>query len=96
MTRLVIGVINKYAFEEMHVKRVAFSVDPTNENSNKAMKRLGAKYEGTLRKWRPLDESDTGDRNIYSIVAVKRLISRQKLYKLKKPRCRPSKCLAAS
>jgi RimJ/RimL family protein N-acetyltransferase len=57
-----------YAFETLKVKRVEFSVDPTNEKSNKAMLRIGAKCEGTLRKWRFLSENDKGDRNIYSII----------------------------
>jgi RimJ/RimL family protein N-acetyltransferase len=57
-----------YAFEVMKVRRVEFSVDPRNEKSNTAMKRIGAQYEGTLRKWRFLNESDPGSRNIYSII----------------------------
>jgi RimJ/RimL family protein N-acetyltransferase len=57
-----------YAFEKMAVKRVEFSVDPQNEKSNKAMIRIGAKFEGTLRKWRFLNETDQGHRNIYSII----------------------------
>lgn len=57
-----------HAFDEMGVKRTEFSVDPVNDKSNKAMLRLGAKFEGTLRKWRFLSERDRGDRNIYSII----------------------------
>ncbi len=58
----------KFAFESLKVKRVEFSVDPRNERSNAAMKRLGAHLEGTLRKWRFLSENDKGDRNIFSII----------------------------
>jgi RimJ/RimL family protein N-acetyltransferase len=57
-----------YAFEKLNVRRVEFSVDPKNEKSNKAMKRIGASFEGTLRKWRFLSENDKGDRNIYSVI----------------------------
>jgi RimJ/RimL family protein N-acetyltransferase len=58
----------EHAFETLRVKRVHFSVDPTNEKSNQAMARLGAKLEGTLRKWRFLSDQDSGDRNVYSII----------------------------
>jgi RimJ/RimL family protein N-acetyltransferase len=58
----------EYAFGKIGVKRVEFSVDPINEKSNAAMLRLGAKFEGTLRKWRYLNERDLGNRNIYSIL----------------------------
>jgi N-acetyltransferase len=59
-----------YAFEKMKVNRVEFSVHPTNEKSNSSMRRLGAKLEGTLRKWRFLPGliPDDGNRNLYSII----------------------------
>ncbi len=57
-----------HAFQTMNVARVEFSVDPMNEKSNIAMKRLGAKLDGTLRKWRFNSAVDPGDRNIYSIL----------------------------
>ncbi len=59
-----------YAFEVMKVKRVEFSVHPDNVKSNDAMKRLGATFEGMLRKWRFLPGlvPDDGNRNIYSIL----------------------------
>lgn len=59
-----------YAFKVMKVARVEFSVHPTNEKSNRAMKRIGATLEGTLRKWRfiPGNIPDDGNRNIYSIL----------------------------
>ncbi len=41
-----------YAFTTMKVNRVEFSVHPNNLKSNAAMKRLGATFEGILRKWR--------------------------------------------
>lgn len=59
-----------YAFGPMNVKRVEFSVHPDNTKSNAAMLRVGAKFEGTLRKWRFLPGliPDDGNRNIYSII----------------------------
>jgi RimJ/RimL family protein N-acetyltransferase len=61
-------IMLEHAFERLKVKRVEFSVDPTNEKSNAAMIRIGAKLEGTLRKWRFLSDEDSGNRNIYSII----------------------------
>lgn len=60
----------RYAFEELKLTRVEFCVHPTNEKSNRAMRRLGANLDGCLRKWRlnPADPSDDGDRNIYSFL----------------------------
>ncbi|MFZ4714493.1 MAG: GNAT family N-acetyltransferase [Bacteriovoracaceae bacterium] len=58
----------KFAFENMHMKRVEFSVDPENSKSIEAMKRLGASYEGTLRKWRFNSATDKGNRSIFSIL----------------------------
>lgn len=59
-----------YAFSVMKVSRVEFSVHPDNFKSNKAMQRLGATLEGTLRKWRFLPGvlPDDGNRNLYSII----------------------------
>jgi RimJ/RimL family protein N-acetyltransferase len=57
-----------HAFEEMKTSRVEFSIHPDNEKSNAAIKRIGAVYEGTLRKWRFLPGVDDGNRNIYSII----------------------------
>lgn len=57
-----------YAFETMNVRRLQFCVDPRNDKSNIAMKRIGAKFEGTLRKFRFIAENDEGNRNFYSIL----------------------------
>jgi RimJ/RimL family protein N-acetyltransferase len=57
-----------HAFHSMKVCRVEFSVDTLNEKSNRAMLRLGAKLDGTMRKWRFNSSTDHGDRNIYSIL----------------------------
>jgi RimJ/RimL family protein N-acetyltransferase len=57
-----------YAFENMGLKRVEFMVDPKNEKSNKAMRRIGGKLDGTLRKWRYVPEVDEGTRNVYSVI----------------------------
>ena len=58
----------QYAFEVMKVRRLSFSVDPTNLKSNISVKKLGAQFEGTLRNWRFNSPQDCGHRNIYSII----------------------------
>jgi N-acetyltransferase len=59
----------KLAFEDLGLRRVEFCVHPSNEKSNQAMLRIGAKLEGTLRQWRFLAATDSGDRNIYSVLS---------------------------
>jgi N-acetyltransferase len=61
-------LMSNYAFETMKVRRLQFCVDPRNDKSNKAMLRIGAKFEGTLRKWRFIAANDEGNRNVYSIL----------------------------
>lgn len=57
-----------YAFEKIKTARVEFFVHPTNGKSNSAVKKIGAKFEGLLRKSRFRSNNDDGHRNIYSIV----------------------------
>jgi len=58
----------QYAFEQLKIKRVQFSVQPINHNSMQAVMRLGAKFEGILRQWRFNSLQDSGDRAIFSII----------------------------
>lgn len=57
-----------YAFEILQFRRVEFLVDPENQKSNQAVLKIGAKFEGLLRKWRAPVQKESGDRNIYSII----------------------------
>lgn len=57
-----------FAFETLQLKRIQFSVQPSNTNSIRAVKRLGASYEGTLRNWRYNAIGDSGERAIFSIL----------------------------
>lgn len=66
-TELKLGMLS-YAFEELNLKRVQFSVQPENINSINAVKRLGATFEGILRNWRYNSIQDTGHRAIFSIL----------------------------
>jgi RimJ/RimL family protein N-acetyltransferase len=46
-----------HAFETLGVSRVGFRVDTRNARSARALLRMGAQYEGTLRSHRVADES---------------------------------------
>lgn len=58
----------QYAFEELKLMRVYFRTDVRNERSNRAIQRLGAKFEGTLRKDMILHDGRYRDTNVYSIL----------------------------
>jgi RimJ/RimL family protein N-acetyltransferase len=58
----------KYCFEELGLVRVQFRADVRNERSNRAIKRIGAKHEGVLRKDRILHDGYIRDANLYSII----------------------------
>jgi RimJ/RimL family protein N-acetyltransferase len=57
-----------YAFEELKLMRVHFRTDVRNERSNSAIQRIGAKFEGTLRKDMILHDGRVRDTNVYSIL----------------------------
>lgn len=63
-----------HAFDDWRAERVDFKTDARNERSRTAIARLGATFEGVLRKWQPshaLDETDTlRDTAVYSIVGA--------------------------
>jgi len=48
--------------------RVYFRTDVRNERSNRAIRRIGAKFEGTLRKDMILHDGRLRDTNVYSIL----------------------------
>jgi RimJ/RimL family protein N-acetyltransferase len=58
----------KYCFEQLGLVRVQFRADVRNERSNRAIKRIGAKHEGILRKDRILHDGHIRDTNSYSII----------------------------
>lgn len=58
----------RHAFEELKVMRVYFRTDVRNERSNRAIRRIGAKFEGTLRKDMILHDGRLRDTNVYSIL----------------------------
>jgi len=58
----------KYGFEEMNLVRVQFRTDTRNERSNRAIQRIGAKLEGTLRQDAIMHDGYIRDSNVYSIL----------------------------
>lgn len=58
----------KYGFEEMNLVRVQLRTDTRNERSNRAIQRIGAQLEGTLRQEMILHDGYFRDSNIYSIL----------------------------
>lgn len=56
------------AFKNNLTKRIEFFVDPENTTSLKAMRSMGAVYEGTLRNVRFNSTTDKGDRSIFGII----------------------------
>ncbi|RKN80577.1 GNAT family N-acetyltransferase [Paenibacillus ginsengarvi] len=58
----------EYGFEEMNLVRVQFRTDTRNERSNRAIERIGAQFEGTLRQEMMVREGYIRDSNVYSIL----------------------------
>lgn len=59
----------KYAFEELNLIRVQMNSDSRNERSHKAIKALGAVYEGTLRSSQVNKDGFVRDNAIFSLIA---------------------------
>lgn len=57
-----------HAFENLGCQRVEFRVDSLNFNSQRAVTRIGAKYEGELRQSAKLPDGRKRDYKIYSIL----------------------------
>ena len=58
----------KHAFETLGCIRVQFKTDRRNERSQRALERIGAKYEGVLRNHMILPDGRYRDSVFYSIV----------------------------
>lgn len=57
-----------HAFEDLRLSRVAFRVDTRNGRSAKALAKLGAVYEGTLRAYRPHHDGGRSDTAVFSVL----------------------------
>ena len=70
------GVVNpeakyllmRHAFEDWHAIRVALKTDIKNLHSQAAIKKLGARYEGTLRNQRIRPDGSYRDTVIFSVI----------------------------
>ena len=58
-----------HAFEDWGAIRVQFTTDANNLHSQRAILRLGAKFEGKLRKDRVRQDGSVRDSMVYSIIA---------------------------
>ena len=58
----------EHAFERLGCTRVGFMADALNETSRKAIRRLGAKEEGTFRNYIITAEGEIHDAVFYSII----------------------------
>lgn len=58
----------EFAFESMGMGRVQLKTDVRNQRSQRAIARLGAKYEGTLRRYQARADCSIRDTILFSIV----------------------------
>ena len=58
-----------YAFDELHVGRVQLKTDVRNTRSQRAIARLGARYEGTLRRYQRRADGTVRDTVLFSVPA---------------------------
>ncbi len=59
-----------FAFETWHVQSVCFHTDARNERSRRALARIGARYEGTLRSHRLAADGQPRDSARFAITAA--------------------------
>lgn len=59
----------KYAFDVLGVGRVQLKTDVRNVRSQRAIARLGARYEGTLRRYQRRPDGSVRDTVVFSIVS---------------------------
>ncbi|UYG17112.1 GNAT family N-acetyltransferase [Brachybacterium huguangmaarense] len=59
----------EHAFGELGVGRVALRCDHRNTRSHRAIARLGATFEGTLRRFRPAADGTVADVDYFSVIA---------------------------
>ncbi len=61
-------VLLREAFEHRNMVRVQFKAEAINERSHRAILRIGATCEGTLRNFRIRDDGEVRDVRIYSVI----------------------------
>lgn len=79
----------RHAFEHWRVARVDFKTDNRNERSRAAIERVGANFEGVLRRWQPSlvvgEESLLRDSAIFSIIDTDWPVARARLESMMVP-----------
>jgi RimJ/RimL family protein N-acetyltransferase len=58
-----------HAFETWQVERVTLKTDARNARSRAAIERIGASFEGVLRRNMPASDGGVRDTAMYSIIA---------------------------
>lgn len=59
----------EHAFEELHAGRVQLKTDVRNARSQQAIARLGARHEGTLRRYQRRADGSVRDTAVFSVTA---------------------------
>jgi RimJ/RimL family protein N-acetyltransferase len=59
----------RYAFDELHTGRVQLKTDVRNTRSQRAIARLGARYEGTLGRYQRRADGTVRDTALFSVLA---------------------------
>jgi N-acetyltransferase len=67
--RLEIGALLSYAFDELRAGRVQLKTDVRNARSQRAIAGLGARYEGTLRRYQRRADGTVRDTALFAITA---------------------------
>jgi len=75
----------KHAFEDHHFLRVQFKADASNEKSERALIRIGARWEGVLRSFVVSKHRGPRDLAVFSILASEWSNVRSKLVSLLQP-----------
>lgn len=57
----------RHAFDDLHLARVQLKTDVLNERSRRAIERIGARFEGVLRKYQLTQSGRVRDTAMYSI-----------------------------
>ncbi|MFI9270175.1 GNAT family N-acetyltransferase [Kitasatospora sp. NPDC052896] len=68
-----------HAFEELGMGRVSWRTDHLNERSQNAIRRLGARYEGTFRRHRRRPDGSWRDTVYFSLLAEEWPAAKQRL-----------------
>lgn len=72
-------LLMNFCFEQLQMLRIQFRTDAENQRSRRALEKLGAQFEGIIRKERIRDNGQTRDAAIYSILDEEWAFVRERL-----------------